>query len=638
MPPQNTPPPSPEPQLVLPKEAQGAQEKIKQVNLESDEGKRTLLNRVNQHATQAGLDDAERQNRYFQAIQAAVQTEFQHLTAIGRIPLLSKEQATEQIQANLRAAEIGVNVVLRSGAVVVERSQAETGAKGAEKERKLTPDQERVLKEIVDRTPGPFKGIAEKVTKDFMLNSETADVAANYLEAVKGLDPMALRLLPRFIVAVANGEQPKGIQPQALEKLNKLWDGIGPNGQEYVRRILAGARETTSGDQKEISKEEREDMAKGAEQDLKNFDATKASEIEKTIVLARLQMRGIDISDPDLVLDKSKSPQERFKAFEGTPMERGFYKIMGLLTFIFAHIEKIKQIGKPKEKTGNAPGGKPGEGGKAGPGEGSAGKEGVRKMMKEAPPTTDAETLATRKEGERDASKKKIDGDGTPANRGLRKNLSLAKGAQASCQTDVEELQQRLAVAPEADKPNLNTQLSTTKTRLAVANGDTETLQQQITQEQATLARLEGEVKSVRDTINQTTADKTALEQAIALGRIRMAVPPANPALVGLLGKMKIPVEIGTSKIDLKVDFTDGDARAQFLQLCEQRGIDVSTLNIEIDTANANVIVAKDAQAFIKALNTVMTKAPAAPAGAPAGAPPAPAPPTGPVPAPAPVA
>ncbi|OGJ83161.1 hypothetical protein A2412_02905 [Candidatus Peribacteria bacterium RIFOXYC1_FULL_58_8] len=130
---------------------------------------------------------------------------------------------------------------------------------------------------------------------------------------------------------------------QAFQKFMKE---LPADQHKFVNQLRQTMVETGN----ELSDDERKDIVDGAAKELEKFDATKASEVDKNIMLARMQMRGIDTSNPDGIF---KKPPE-LKALEGSPAERGFSKIMGLIGFVLLNVQKMKEMINPGEKKGPA--------------------------------------------------------------------------------------------------------------------------------------------------------------------------------------------------------------------------------------------------------------------------------------------
>lgn len=317
---------------------------------------------------EAATDHAKIRQSYTDAVEKTA-------TAYYKAILVSDHEEEAQKKVQEVFGKAGVQVKLEG-----DQWKVDVSAKGPEKARELTAEEKKLRDEIVRGAQPGLKVSAEKVTTEFLLDPTKQDIPNKYLQAAKRLDRKAAQALPKYMTAKLNNEQPKNIPAGTLAKLDAFWNGIGPGGQEFAKRVLEMGKEASAGG-KELTDQERHDMVEGAKSDLKigtdrEFDASKASEADKDIMLARLAMRGIDTSDPDLIFDKSKPAEARLKPFEGTPFERGFYRVMGLIGYVMAYLKKLEQIGKPKEKK-NPPSGQPE---KTGP---SPEKEALRKKLKE---------------------------------------------------------------------------------------------------------------------------------------------------------------------------------------------------------------------------------------------------------------
>ncbi len=214
-------------------------------------------------------------------------------------------------------------VRFEGGALVVG---AEAPAEGKKEERELTQEEQDMIDQAFSSNP-KLKAAAEKLLTALTAESPEYDTALGFFNTFNSKKPNEK-------VAILNSEQ----------AFRKFMKELPPDQQKFVDSL----RQNMTEPQRELSDEEKENILDGARQELNKFDLAKASEIDKNIMLGRLQMRGIDVSNGEEIL---KDPS-KMKVFEGSPMERGFNIIMGLLTYLLASIEKMKNAIKPGAKKG----------------------------------------------------------------------------------------------------------------------------------------------------------------------------------------------------------------------------------------------------------------------------------------------
>ncbi|MDD5041114.1 MAG: hypothetical protein PHX87_00320 [Candidatus Peribacteraceae bacterium] len=263
-----------------------------------------------------------------------------------------------------------------SGKLVISAGAPEEDEEEEEKS-KLSPEDEKLVNDFLGDLPQPQRQIAEKVVKNILDNPRDREGAKQVIDARKNLSPKAKEHALRNTAAILNGKLPQNAPPDIQRELDAFERKIGPEGKEFLRKLGQGFLKEVAEEANVLSKEERGNILDGARQELKKFDVTKASEIDKNILLARLQMRGIDTSNgAEILQDPSK-----MKVFEGSPMERGFNQIMGLIGYILLSIQKMKDAMHPGEKNGAETAA--GDKGKKGPEAPSPEKEALRQKLKE---------------------------------------------------------------------------------------------------------------------------------------------------------------------------------------------------------------------------------------------------------------
>ncbi len=329
----------------------------------------------------ANEDNAQLQERYKAALVNAANAYHQELIALATPDSL--QVVNEAFAETGVTFELGVDGKLAIGAEVpVDRE---------EKGRELTDVEKTMIQEAFASNP-QLAAAAEVLMGRMTEDSPDLAVAQGFFENF-------------------NKKSPKEKQ-EILTKdpaFQEFLREIPADQQELVKQMRQTMIETTREEATELSDEERADIIDGAEKELEKFDATKASEIDKNIMLARMQMRGIDTSNPDEIFAKPPI----LKVTEGSPMERGFSKIMGLIGYVLLSIQKMKGKLNPETKTGaDAPAGKPGTGAEAP----APGQDALKQKLKEQMKTKKGDALLSEKgaqkttlEGEIQALKTEVD-------------------------------------------------------------------------------------------------------------------------------------------------------------------------------------------------------------------------------------
>jgi len=476
-------------------------------------------------------------------------------------------------------AKAQVTFKWESGQMVIA---AETPAAEPEKkDRELTKSEKDMVEDAFSSNP-EMKSGAERLVASLKPGNPELQVAQDFFDNFNGKNPAEKKAIltnnPAF---------------------QKFMQELPADQQKFVNQL----RQAAMAVDKELSDEERTDKLDGAKKWLldKKFDASKASEIDKNLVLVQLQMRGIDTNNAEEIFtDPSK-----MKVFEGSPMERGFNQIMGLIGYVLLSIEKMKGMLKPGEKaaTGAEKGAdKTPEAKKAA--EVATGREAARKMLKESNETNLSEVI-TVKESEKDQIAKQIDGNPAagPADEknGFSKRLEQAKGRQAAAKQKVDILEKE---SEEEKKANAN-EITKAKEEYGKATGAVEGLQKQLDNAQAAIGRLDEEMKVLKEAMKQTrdltkNIRDACLRHAIVLQSFIDLNPDANTLYDGI-------AEMATllpSENELDMEFSTMRADPQsFLRAWHNLGGDIAASGIDPETG-----VFKDPTAFLQQLEILVSK------------------------------
>ncbi|OIO54359.1 hypothetical protein AUJ46_03415 [Candidatus Peregrinibacteria bacterium CG1_02_54_53] len=316
---------------------------------------------ANFQVQQADEDNSQLQERYKSALISAANAYFAELVLFGD---------GEDHLATVNEAFAPAGIVFELGADEKLTIGGEAVASGGEKARALTDAEQQMIDEAFSTNP-KSKVAAERLMASMTAGSPDLAVAHGFFENFNKKSPQEKQAIltkdPAF---------------------QKFLSEIPVGQQEFVKQLRQTIAEATEGESAELSDEEKEDILDGARQELEKFDASKATEIDKNIMLARMQLRGIDTGNPEEIF--AKPPVLR--AFEGSPMERGFNKIMGLIGYILLSIQKMKD--QMKGKTGaEVPAGQPAAGAEAP----APGQDVLRQKMKEEMKTKKGDRLLSDK-------------------------------------------------------------------------------------------------------------------------------------------------------------------------------------------------------------------------------------------------
>jgi len=266
---------------------------------------------------EADKDAKKFQEAYHTALKNAANAYYKSLAAED-----DDQAKVEKINDLFKAAKAPVAFQLAgSELVIAPEAPEEKGEKG----RVLSATEKQFIAEAF---PKPKEAAsAERVLKAMQKGSPQLKVAETVYKTFIDL-PLAEKQ------AVLNNPQSR----------QKFLNALTPEGRQFMAQLSQDLEASS----KELSEDELEEIEENARNFLKKkkFDVSKASEMEKNLMLAQLQMRGIDTSGGEEIL---KDPS-KLKAFKGSPMERGFNQIMGLITLVLLYIQKMKDMFKPKEK------------------------------------------------------------------------------------------------------------------------------------------------------------------------------------------------------------------------------------------------------------------------------------------------
>jgi len=282
---------------------------------------------------------------------------FEQLSADEKIKVARPDGPLKEINDNLKP--LGLHIIF-DGKLLAFRGLDEKG------QLKLSPEDETRIQNIVKLMPADLRIGGERVLREMLSDPKARAIAMKFSVAVNKLSPDAKKYFVQNAGAILSGgkldavQHGKGVSPfmkkvglepikatpQIRQEIEDFKKNAGPDGLALARKIMEQVQRGSMEAGKELSDDERQNIVDGAKKELQKFDVSKASEIDKNIMLARLQMRGIDTSAGEEIL---KHP-DQMKTFEGSPMERGFNQIMGLITLVLLYIRKMKDMFKPKEK------------------------------------------------------------------------------------------------------------------------------------------------------------------------------------------------------------------------------------------------------------------------------------------------
>ncbi|MDD5103525.1 MAG: hypothetical protein PHX93_03950 [Candidatus Peribacteraceae bacterium] len=295
---------------------------------------------------EAEADERKFQEAYHSALEKAANAYFKTLEG-------TEEEKVKKVNELFQGAG-APGVKLENGVLVLGSEEPKDMEEAEEGVGRPLTDAEKAFIRNAFSNPDQA-AVAERVMSKMVEGTPEFQTAKGLYESFNTLDPKE--------------RQAVLTNPQAREKFR---NALPADQRKFMDKL---AQDLTAAS-KELSEEERGDIIEGAEKELQKFDATKATEIDKNIMLARMQMRGIDTSDPDAIF---KKPPE-LKVFKGSSVERGFHQIMGLIGYVLLSIQKMKDMMKPKEKGTDAPAG---DKGKAGPEAPSPEKEARRQQLRE---------------------------------------------------------------------------------------------------------------------------------------------------------------------------------------------------------------------------------------------------------------
>ncbi|MDD4287025.1 MAG: hypothetical protein PHN33_01590 [Candidatus Peribacteraceae bacterium] len=533
----------------------------------------------------------------------------------------TEAEKVKKVNDVFQAAKSPVSFKFENGKLVAVAAEA---SKGKKEQPQLSPEDEQRLQDALTSFPKDIRKTAEQIMREILSDPKMREATVTFSRALGNLSPEARRYFDQNAATILSGEKLAEASPQLSKRANAFmnkvgleravatsqvrkeiegfWKELGPDGQALAKKLVARTQSALAEESNNLSDEERADKLDGAKKWLldKKFDASKASEIDKNLVLAQLQMRGIDTNNAEEIFtDPSK-----MKVFEGSPMERGFNQIMGLIGYVLLSIEKMKGMLKPGEKTDTGKGAeKTPEAQKAA--EVVTGRESVRKMLKES----QAQNL-TKLIGEREKTKaetqKKIDGGNDNTN-GLAKNLAAAKGRQAEAEQEVKTLEGgKDNWAKGEEKTKNEKELADKKKILTTVVSEVADLQQQLDREQATTTRLDAEIKAIKDVQQQTLAQVKAMRETCKACEIKLKPFVGKDWATDMLFEV-LPdlVAVAQDELEIALSFGAGQKHTinEFLQAWDALGGDIAASGIDLETGTL-----KDPSVFMQQLESLVSK------------------------------
>lgn len=245
----------------------------------------------------------------------------------------------------------------------------------------LSPQEEQALQDAIRSMPEDIRSAAERVIREFLGDPQMKERLLTFGSAYNELSPDAQAYFCRNAAVILDGRNPDAehqrnpfmdkiglgrATPEVRQEIQDFMGNLGPEGQAFVRKLFERFRNAMEQQEQELSEEERVDILQGAKEELqKAGDVSQMAEIDRNILVARLQMRGIDTGNSAEFLTNP----DKMKVFDGSPMERGFHKIMGLIGYVLLSIQKLKEKMKPGGNTApEAAAGQPSTGAETTPG------------------------------------------------------------------------------------------------------------------------------------------------------------------------------------------------------------------------------------------------------------------------------
>jgi|GEM_PF-2609157 len=442
---------------------------------------------------EAETDEKKFQETYHSALEKAANAYFKTLEG-------TEEEKAQKVNELFQSAG-APDVRLEGGALQMAPSSPE------KKERVLTPEEQAMIDTAFSTHP-QLKAAAERLMITLKPGSPELETARGFFEAFNGKKP----------------EQKKAILTDN-HAFQQFLGELPADQKEFVSKLRVAMQETG----KELSDEEMQDTVEKAQNFLKEkkFDYATATDIQKNLMLAQLQMFGIDVSGGEAIL---KDPS-KLQALNGSPMERGFNKILGMISYILLSIQQMKERIKPSEKKPDAPAG---DKGKKGPeaASGAPGEPELKKQVKEK----DMQQVRMERQNEIDQNNKLLDGDpsaaaGRKEKLGLRGREVALKTKDARLQAKSEQLQTQLKTinkeSSPADYAAKEREISDNEAERKKIAPELDEIQKQKTVIEARNAQLTTEIKSLEDIQKRTEA----LRQKITDTQIEMKGALATPPI-----------------------------------------------------------------------------------------------------------
>lgn len=452
------------------------------------------------------VDEAEGDEERFQqayrgALERAANAYFRTLEG-------TEEEKAKKVQELFRSAG-APDVRLEGGALQLAPSSPE------KKERALT-DEEKAMIDAAFSTHPQLKAAAEKLMTSLTPDNPDYETARGFFEAFNAKSPTQKKAI------LTNN---RAFQ-QFLEELPA-------DQKEFVGKLRLTMQETG----KELSDDEMKDAVEKAQNYLKEkkFDYATATDIQKSLMLAQLQMLGMDVSGGEEIL---KDPS-KLQALNGSPMERGFNKILGMISYILLSIQQMKDRLHPTAKTPTAPTG-PSAGPSGAPGEGD-----MAKKVKEG------DYLRERRNREEEVRRNTLALDGDPSapdengKKGLRNRELQLKKRDVDLQAEGETLEKDLKAAVPENRGTIERKIAENKTEREKIAAELKGIQEQKTKIEARNEQLTTEMRSLEDMqkrIEQTRQlVHTAQTEVLAeLTRAPLAEKPEAKAIAGMLSGFKV--------------------------------------------------------------------------------------------------
>ncbi|MEI8229609.1 MAG: hypothetical protein WCG83_00540 [Candidatus Peregrinibacteria bacterium] len=218
--------------------------------------------------------------------------------------------------------------------------------------RYLTPETAKMIEDNLPGCPEDMLRAIKEAAKEAVPGSRILEGFTNFSAAMRAI-PLEHRVLA--LLVLTGKKESRDIKDTAIQgKVDSFVAYCkGDTGVQQLMKKVRGKFMLIKGEENAEKRKDSDAKIPGHALGLcKNFDEKpNPTQADKNLMLAKLMMAGVDVSNEAAVFDKKLSPEARFPPLQGDAFDLALNKAMGALSFLANLYEQVQGVvQKPGEK------------------------------------------------------------------------------------------------------------------------------------------------------------------------------------------------------------------------------------------------------------------------------------------------